>query len=258
MSAETHSALPPIAGYLPTTMIDWPGRLAAVVFLPQCNLRCRFCHAGPLLVSPQETIPLESVLRHMASRRGWLDGVVICGGEPTLWDGLADLCGLFHRAGLAVKLDTNGTRPDRLDALIGSGAVDAVAMDLKAPLDERYAAACGGEVDLAALGRSVDLLMTGRVEYEFRTTVCPTLIGDPEIHAMGARIAGARRWVLQRFEPTYALDADLRTVEPYNLATMEALAEIGRQYVGRCVVRGQPENPAASRGEALSGRGSVS
>jgi len=257
MNSETHAALPPIAGYLPTTMIDWPGRLACVVFLPQCNLRCRFCHAGPLLESPQETIPLVSVLRHMASRRGWLDGVVICGGEPTLWDGLADLCGLFHRAGLAVKLDTNGTRPDRLDALIGSGAVDAVAMDLKAPLDERYAAACGGEVDLAALGRSVDLLMAGRVEYEFRTTVCPALIGDPEIHAMGTRIAGARHWVLQRFEPTYALDTRLRAVEPYDPATMEALAETGRQYVGRCVVRGQAENPAAEQSNALSGRGSA-
>ena len=233
------ATLPPIAGYHPTTLIDWPGRLAAIVFLPQCNLRCRFCHASSMLAPPDEAIPLDGILSHMAERGRWLDGVVICGGEPTVWPGLAALCEKFRAQGLAVKLDTNGTHPDHLARLLKAGLVDAVAMDLKAPLDERYPQVCGDAADVRAIERSVDLLMNGRVEYEFRTTVCPPFIGEAEVHAMGVRIAGARRWVLQRFEAAYALDPALRTVEPYDLATMQRLAAIGRRYVPRCVVRGE-------------------
>jgi len=242
MKTEPQSALPPVAGYHPTTLIDWPGRLAAVVFLPRCNLRCPFCHAGPLLGTPEETIPLESVLEHIASRQGWVDGVVICGGEPTVWPGLGRLCETFRRQGLAVKVDTNGTRPDHLEELLRTGLVDAVAMDLKAPLDERYQEACGSEsVDLEAVSRSIALLMASRVDYEFRTTVCPAFHEEEDIRAMGERIRGARRWVLQRFEPTYALDPALRDVQPYGLPEMQALAAVGRRYVQCCTVRGQPE-----------------
>jgi pyruvate formate lyase activating enzyme len=244
MSAGAANPLPPIAGYHPSTLIDWPGRLAAIVFLPQCNLRCRFCHASSMLAPSQEAIPLEAILEHMASQRGWLDGVVICGGEPTVWPTLGGLCEKFRRAGLAVKLDTNGTHPDRLAELVRGGLVDAVAMDLKAPLDARYPAVCGDNADLHAIGRSIDLLMGGPVEYEFRTTVCPAFLDAPEIHAIGTRVAGARRWVLQRFEPAHALDPSLRDVQPYDLPKMEDLAAIGRRYVARCLVRGQPEGQA--------------
>jgi len=239
--SDAEFKLPPIAGYHPVTLIDWPGRIAAVVFLPRCNLRCSFCHAGPLLKEPQETIPLEAILEHLASRAGWIDGVVICGGEPTLWPGIGRLCEEFRRLGLAVKLDTNGTNPDRLEALLGAGLVDAVAMDLKAPIDERYHGVAGTRTDLRAINRSIDLLMESGVEYEFRTTVCPAFLAEDEIHAIGKRIAGARLWVLQRFEPANALDPILRTCEPYNIDRMESLAEIGRGYVARCPIRGQPE-----------------
>ncbi len=254
MKSASAITLPPIAGYHPTTLIDWPGRLAAVVFLPQCNLRCRFCHAGTLLSEPQELIPFESVLAHLESRRGWLDGVVICGGEPTLWPTLPALCEALRREGLAVKLDTNGTRPERLAELLDARLIQAVSMDLKAPLDGRYTIACGDAVPLEAIGRSIELLMTSGIEYEFRTTVCPLLIGPGEIQAMGRQIRGARRWVLQRFEPAFALDPALRQVIPYDMSTMEALAEIGRQYVARCQVRGQPEKRLGTEGEAYLGK----
>jgi pyruvate formate lyase activating enzyme len=238
------SDLPPIAGYHPTTLIDWPGRLAAVLFLPQCNLRCRFCHAGSLLSMPEERIPLERVLDHLAERRGWLDGVVICGGEPTLWPTLPALCQRLHDEGLAVKLDTNGTHPARLAELLEGGLVDAVAMDLKAPLDDRYESACGRTGLAESVRKSIRLLMASGREYEFRTTVCPTLIGPDEIHAMGREIRGARRWILQRFEPAFALDPELRAVVPYSLPVMQSLAALGRQHVASCQVRGQPETAA--------------
>lgn len=250
MNPDASQPLPPIAGYHPTTLVDWAGRLAAIVFLPRCNLRCRFCHAGPLLAEePGETIPLERILAHVASRQGWLDGVVICGGEPTLWPTLPELCERFRSAGLAVKLDTNGTFPDRIAALLDARLLDAVAMDLKAPLDDRYRRVCGAPgMDLAPVERSIHLLMEGRVEYEFHTTLCPAFIGEDEIRAMGASIAGADRWDLQRFEPTYALDPALRNVAPYGPAEVEALAEIARCYVARCPIRGRPADQTARAG----------
>jgi pyruvate formate lyase activating enzyme len=251
MNSGASSALPPIAGYIPTTMIDWPGRLASVIFLPQCNLKCRFCHAGSLLKAPAETIPLEAVLAHVAEREGWIDGIVICGGEPTIWPTLPRLCEAIREAGLRVKLDTNGTYPDRVAALVEAGLVDAVSMDLKAPLDDRYRTTCGApDLDVAAIGRTVDLLMGSHVDYEFRTTVCPALHEESEIRAMGERIAGAARWVLQRFEPADALDPYLREVNPYRPAEMEGLAQIGRAYVHRCQIRGQPERGVATAGRA--------
>lgn len=245
MTPARPSGLPPVAGYHPTTLIDWPGRLASVIFLPRCNFRCPFCHSGSLLAEPQETIPFEAILEHVRSREGWIDGVVICGGEPTLWPGLGALAATLRREGLRVKLDTNGSRPERLRQLLGAGLLDAVAMDVKAPLDARYYAAAGTEVPLDALEASIDLLTEADLEVEFRTTCCPRFVGEAEIHAIGSRLAGARRWVLQRFVPTHALDPELREVEPYGPAEMEALAEIGRAYLARCVIRGQPEALAA-------------
>mgnify|MGYP006300704151 CR=1 FL=1 len=240
MSPDTRIHLPPIAGYHPTTLIDWPGRLAAIVFLPGCNFRCPFCHAGPLLGEPAEIVPIDRVLAHLADRDDWLDGVVVCGGEPTLQPALADLCRCFRETGLAVKLDTNGTRPAVVETLLSDGLVDAVAMDFKAPLDARYAEACGVEtVDLEAVRRSVALLRAGDVEYEFRTTVVPTLHGEEEIRAMGAAIAGADAWTLQPFEPEGALAPSYRTIRPYPPAEMAALADLGRTFVARCRVRGQ-------------------
>jgi len=248
MGDDDRTRLPPIAGYHPSTLIDWPGRLAAIIFLPRCNLRCRFCHAGALLRDPDEVLPVEPILAQMASQQGWLDGVVVCGGEPTLWPTLPDLCRRFRDVGLAVKLDTNGTRPDVVAALAEAGLIDAVAMDLKAPLDARYAAVCGVEsVDLEAIRRSIDLLMGGDVAYEFRTTVVPTLLAEDEIRAMGQAIAGADAWNLQRFEPEGALDPALRSVAPYPPARMAALADLGRQYVSRCTVRGQAEEAVRAK-----------
>lgn len=246
MSTEPPIALPPVAGYHPTTLIDWPGRLACIVFLPRCNFRCPFCHSGSLLSDPKETIPLEAILSHIASRRGWIDGVVICGGEPTLWPSLGALCATLRRAGLRVKLDTNGSRPDRLGQLLAAGLLDAVAMDLKAPLDDRYGRAAGVPVDLEAIRRSIDLVRGSGLEHEFRTTVCPALLVEEDIRAMGEAIAGAASWVLQRFEPAQALDPALREVQPYGPDRMEALADVGRATVGRCFVRGEPSRAVAS------------
>jgi pyruvate formate lyase activating enzyme len=119
----------PIRGFLPTTLIDWPGKLAAEIFVGGCNLRCPYCHAGYLLAdSPAaETFEVAHILRCIREQDGWLDGIVVSGGEPTLHEGLGELLRVFKAEGLGVKLDTNGTNPEVVGSLLDAGLVDAVA-----------------------------------------------------------------------------------------------------------------------------------
>src|SRR4030042_5009047 len=163
-----------IKGFLETSFVDWPGKVAAVLFLPRCNLRCPFCHNHSLVENPEgyEDIPLTYIMARLAELGGWVDGWWISGGEPTIHPLLPSLIAEIKAMGLAVKLDTNGTRPRVLQALIEEGLVDCVAMDVKAPLNETsYARAAGIAVDLAAIQESISLLKQGKVEYYFRTTV---------------------------------------------------------------------------------------
>ncbi|MDP6381263.1 MAG: hypothetical protein QF662_07965, partial [Phycisphaerae bacterium] len=146
---------------------------------------------------------------------------------------------------LDIKLDTNGTNPEAIISLSTSGLIDYVAMDIKAPLDERYEAACGAEVDLDAIRKSIGFLMKGSVEVEFRTTACPAFIDEDEIRLMGSAIRGAPVWALQPFSPAEALDASLRGLSPWLEEKMTELARIGGEYVATCFVRGQEQGKGA-------------
>lgn len=242
---------PPIRGFLPNTLIDWPGRLAAEVFLPGCNLRCPYCHAA-YLVRPNplaETFNLEDILAHLRREAGWLDGVVVSGGEPTLQRDLDELLRRFKSAGLGVKLDTNGTQPEVLERLLAEGLVDAVAMDVKAPLDERYRRAAGrDDLDLEAIRRSLHLLRRWAGEYELRTTVCPAVLRPEDVIDLAAEVAGAPVLVLQQFRPGHCLDPALNDLEPYPGEVLFELAERCRAYVGRTLVRGAEGAPAPRSG----------
>ncbi|MCX7703690.1 MAG: anaerobic ribonucleoside-triphosphate reductase activating protein, partial [Planctomycetota bacterium] len=163
----------PIKGFLPNTLIDWEGKVAAEIFLSGCNFRCPFCHSGYLVYDREnECIPLESILACIEREKGWIDGVVISGGEPTLCPALEGLCVEFRNRNLGVKLDTNGSNPALIGRLVNLGLLDFVSLDVKAPLDERYSAATGVmEPPVEQVRESVRLLMRSSIDYEFRTTV---------------------------------------------------------------------------------------
>ena len=236
---------PPIKGLLENTLIDWEGKIAAIVFLPRCNLRCHYCHSPHLVVAPSEleTIPIEAVLELVNRREGWLDGVVITGGEPLLHGNLRDLIVALRDAGAGIKLDTNGTSPDALAALIDEGLLDYVAMDVKAPLvREKYEEIADVDCDLDALRRSADVLLAGRVDYEFRTTVCPQFTDGDDIVEIARAVAGAKRYVLQPFRPQGCLNASLLDVKPYQVETLREFADRAAEHVQSCVVRGDPQS----------------
>ena len=173
-----------IAGLQKMTLLDFPGRVACTVFLPGCNFRCPFCHnSGLFSGETPEGMSVDDLLRFLKSRQGLLDGVCITGGEPTLHPDLPQLLARIRELGFAVKLDTNGGRPDALKAVLG--LVDYVAMDVKSS-PGGYAAAIGlATADLEAIEESLTLLMGSGIDYELRTTVVRELHDEAAMTRMG-------------------------------------------------------------------------
>jgi pyruvate formate lyase activating enzyme len=194
-----------IKGFLDVSFVDWDGKVSSVIFLPNCNFRCPFCHNANLVLHHEklEPIPFESIEEELMKQKGWIDGVCITGGEPTLHSDLPELCSRLKKMGLSVKLDTNGTNPAMLKELIDRRLVDYVAMDIKAPLTtKKYSAATGTTAEelLEKVDESVKLLLESDLDYEFRTTVVPTLQDVDDIEQMCHSLRGCRKYVLQRFD----------------------------------------------------------
>ena len=199
-----------IHGLQKLSMVDFPGKIAATVFTGGCNLRCPFCHNALLVTRLVESprIETEEVLRFLRSRKGLLDGVVLTGGEPLLQADAADFLTEIKKMGFAVKLDTNGCYPQALATILESGSVDYVAMDIKNSR-EKYATSVGVPgFDLTPVEESIRLLMNGKTDYEFRTTVVRQLHDGDDIENIGRWIHGAKRYFLQNFEDSGNLIGD--------------------------------------------------
>ena len=225
-------------GFQKMTLLDFPGRVAATLFLGGCNLRCPFCHNASLVLDGKSREEYEDaeILSYLEKRRGLLDGVCVTGGEPLLRRELPDFLKKVRALGYAVKLDTNGTMPDRLEALLREGLLDYVAMDIKNALS-RYGDAVGiPNFDVTPVERSIDLLLSGAVDYEFRTTVVKELHTVEDIAALAERIRGARRYFLQGFvDSGDLLSQDLSAVSK---ETMEKMRDAARAFVPSAETRG--------------------
>jgi len=226
-----------VKGLVEVSLLDWPGRVATVLFLPGCNFRCRYCHAGDLLEDGGEFLPLEGIFDYISRQEGWIDGVVLSGGEPTLHPGLGDLAREIKSRGLGVKLDTNGTMPGVLRALLDERLLDGVSMDVKAPLDGRYSRITQTEPDLDAVSESIDLLMASEVDCEFRTTVAPSLLSPADIGEIAQRLRGARRYTLQPFRPHSCLDKSMEEEPPCPVEVLHDAARLAEGLVERVEVR---------------------
>jgi len=190
-----------LASWLPTTLIDYPGRVAATLFTSGCNFRCPFCH-NPELVLPERVAALsildeEEILGEIERRRGFLDGIVLTGGEPTLQPDLPAFAECLKARNVLVKLDTNGSRPEVVRTLLDDGLIDYVAVDIKAPRD-RYEEYAGTAVDPWDIERTIRIVVDGAADYEFRTTVAPGLTVS-DIESIADWIGTAQRYVLQAF-----------------------------------------------------------
>lgn len=166
-----------IAGFVKTSFVDYPGKIASVVFTQGCNLKCSYCH-NVSLIDPDNTangILPEEIFEWLAKRKGMIDAVVISGGEPTLQTNLHVFIRELKAMNLLVKLDTNGTNPDSLGRLIDEGLVDFIAMDLKAPLSKYERITGTSSLELLSIRESVDVIKNSGLAHEFRTTLCSEL-----------------------------------------------------------------------------------
>lgn len=204
-----------LTGWLPVGMLDWSGRLAATIFLGGCDFRCPFCHNGALLTPPSEPASWDALCAHLESKRGWLDGVVITGGEPTMDPALPDVLEHFTAVGVPVKLDTNGNHPNVLDSVIDSGLVSYVALDIKTTYD-RYPELTGVRESGTNVRRSVDIIVASGVPHEFRTTAYPGAVSLDDIDAIATSLEGGDRYAIQQFAPGSTLDPRASGVLPYS------------------------------------------
>ncbi|MES0363012.1 MAG: anaerobic ribonucleoside-triphosphate reductase activating protein [Desulfobacteria bacterium] len=239
----TGDQLPPIKGFIETSLLDWPGQVCAVIFLPYCNLRCPYCHNHRLVLEPDtlETIPPESILDRLSPFKDWVDGLCITGGEPTIHRGLPALLGKIHEAGFKTKIDTNGTQPDVLRHLISEQLVDYVAMDVKGPLDDAMYARCAGVyVPVSIIKESIQVLMSADIPSVFRCTVTPSLLGESDVYILAEELKALRTGdrsemktgpslTLQNFNPADPMESGLKKVKPL---TNEALLSM-QQGVNR-------------------------
>ncbi|MEJ2031762.1 MAG: anaerobic ribonucleoside-triphosphate reductase activating protein [Deltaproteobacteria bacterium] len=219
--------MPGIKALLETSFLDWQGRVCAVLFLGGCNFRCPFCHNHSLVLTPEEyeTISIKTVERQLAPFRKWLGGICITGGEPTLHPGLPDMIRFLKSRGWAVKLDTNGSRPEALSELLSERLLDAVAMDVKAPLEAgKYACCAGVPVELDRIRESIRLLGESGIEHEFRMTVVPKYHTEEDIRAWAAALGGGpARLSLQNFNPRTTMDPDLGREKGFTPEVFEKL-----------------------------------
>ena len=208
-----------VKGFIDTSFVDWDGKISSVLFLPSCNFRCPFCHNVNLVLCPEklDTIPLEYIEDQLKQQKGWTDGVCITGGEPTLNNSLPELCSRIKKIGFMVKLDTNGTNPTMLKELLDRKLLDYIAMDIKAPLTtEKYSRATGVNAEklLENVKESIRLLMESGIDYEFRTTVVPSIHTLDDIKQVCLSLKGCRKYVLQKFDVSIGktvLDPDFMT-----------------------------------------------
>ena len=227
------------AGLQKLTLLDFPGYVACTLFTRGCNMRCPFCHNSSLVTraDEQKMYSNEEIMGFLKKRKGILDGVAITGGEPTLMRALPDFMAEVRKLGYKIKLDTNGTNPEMLSSIIEQGLVDYVAMDIKNSR-EKYGQTIGytADYDLSKIDESISILMSDKVDFEFRTTISRTFHTEDDVVKIGEWLAGKEKFFLQQFKDSG--DVIGCGIEAYSDDEMRSLLDKILPFVPNAQVRG--------------------
>ena len=221
------------AGFQKTSLIDYPDRVASVLFTAGCNLRCPYCHNGDLVEG--YTGPFqeeEDIIEVLLERKRYVDSIVVTGGEPTMDPGLPAFLGRLRGLGFDVKLDTNGLKPDALRECLPY--LSFIAMDVKTSL-ENYASL--GTEDTVSIMESIKLIMDSGLDYEFRCTVVPGFVEKETVQKMGEMVRGAKRFVFQQYKPEKTLDPSYNNISPHSEERIGEFAAIMEDYVDKVLLR---------------------
>lgn len=225
-----------IGGLEKITLIDYPGKVACMIYTIGCNFRCPYCHNPELVDETADVLSEEKIFEFLHSRKSLIDGVVITGGEPTMHDDLLEFIQKIKSMGFLIKLDSNGTRPEMIKQALDSNLVDYIAMDIKSPL-ESYSQQVARPVNTDAVRESISIIMNSSIEYEFRTTVVKQLLSEEAIESIAKSIAGAKRYYLQKFIPTKILNPQLLRKVSYSDDEFRILQQKIIPYVQYCGIR---------------------
>ena len=214
------------------SLSTYPGKICANLIVPGCNFRCPYCNEGKLIFDfiPMPKITEDEVIAFLHPRLGFLDGVALVGGEPTVHRELPAFLERLKSIGSHVKLDTNGSHLGRLAHVLGRKLADYVAMDVKVPL-KRYSETVGYRISSEELLDSIQLIRRSGVDYEFRTTVVPGVVNGDDLEEIAKMLMGSKRYVLQGFKPGVTLSKDFEGVEPYSVAEMRQFVDRVSPYV---------------------------
>lgn len=227
-----------IAGLEKLSLIDYPGKLAAIIFTHGCNLRCEYCHNPELVIqdiSLEDVYDPEKILKFLKSRIGKLDAVVITGGEPLLYDDLEPFIKSIKALGLLVKLDTNGLLPDKLKKLINHGVIDYISMDIKYPEGDYLTFT--GENSLKHVKESINLIMNSGIDYEFRTTYVKGIHTLEASVAIGGMIKGAKQYYVQNFRAGKTINPTLSDQNSFTEKELKVLKKNIKPYVLNVEIR---------------------
>ncbi|WP_457642296.1 anaerobic ribonucleoside-triphosphate reductase activating protein [Persephonella sp.] len=228
-----------IGGLQKFSLIDFPSRISAVIFTQGCNLRCPFCHNRNLVLPEYygQTLDIKYVFNFLESRKKMIEGVVITGGEPTIYREITDFIERIKDMGFLVKLDTNGTNPEILVELINKKLLNYIAMDIKASFG-KYEELAGIKIDLNKIRESIKVILNSNVEYEFRTTLVRDLITYTDIIKIGQMIKGAKRYVLQNFVYSEnVIDKSLKNSYGFPETDRKKLKNVLKKYVKEVILR---------------------
>jgi pyruvate formate lyase activating enzyme len=226
-----------IKGLEKLSLIDYPDKTCAIIFVAGCNFRCPYCQ-NPNLINHEELpeIDEKKLLSWLKKRKKWLDAVCITGGEPTLYNDLPEFLKKIKQIGFLIKVDTNGTNPEMLRRLIDDSVLDYIAMDIKAPL-EKYKDVVNSDVDLNKIQKSVDIIRDSKIEYEFRTTIVPGLLSAGDVLTICNWLKGSKRFYIQQFRPVTTLDKKYESVSPYTQEELETFGKMAKPFFTICGVR---------------------
>ena len=233
-----------IKGFIQTSLLDWDGKIVSTLYTPHCNFRCPYCQNAGLIINPEklETISFKVIEDYLRRNNKWIDGICLTGGEPCMNEDLPEFIQKIRELDVMVKLDSNGTFPDMLADVIEKKLVNYIAMDVKAPLDfSSYSKSTGikNPLILEKVKDSIRLIMDSDIDYEFRTTVVPTLHEEEDILRIAKFIKGAKKYAMQNFSAQgEILDPKFEKIKSYPIEKLNKIQKLVSSYVDECVVRG--------------------
>lgn len=225
-----------IGGLQKTSLIDYPDKISAIIFTQGCNFRCGYCHNPELIRQNDSIIEESSVFNFLNKRKGILDAVVITGGEPTLHKDLTGFISKIKELGYLVKLDSNGTNPEVIKELTDKNLIDYIAMDIKAPI-HKYSEITCAKTDASAIKKSIDIITSSKIGYEFRTTVVKSQLSFKDFEEIGKMIENANLYYLQEFTPTKTLEPKFLNESTYSKEEFNEIIKILNKYVKDVYVR---------------------